>query len=41
MYRYNCLNPIAAVGLDMFSEDYKKVIVSTKMDPVDFEGKYF
>ena len=25
MYRYNCLNPIAAVGLDMFSEDYKKV----------------
>lgn len=25
MYRYNCLNPIAAVGLDLFSEDYKKV----------------
>ena len=25
MYQYNCLNPIAAVGLDLFSEDYKKV----------------
>ncbi len=25
MYKYNCLNPIAAVGLDLFSEDYKKV----------------
>lgn len=25
MYQYNCLNPIAAVGLKLFSEDYKKV----------------
>lgn len=25
MYRYHCLNPIASVGLKLFSEDYKKV----------------
>ena len=25
MYKYNCLNPIAAVGLDLFSDDYQKV----------------
>ncbi len=25
MYQYNCLNPIAAVGLNLFSEDYQKV----------------
>lgn len=25
MYNYTCLNPIAGVGLDLFSEDYKKV----------------
>ena len=25
MYKYNCLNPIAGVGLDLFSEDYTKV----------------
>lgn len=25
MYQYHCLNPIAKVGLDLFSEDYKKV----------------
>ena len=24
MYNYTCLNPIAGVGLDLFSEDYKK-----------------
>ncbi len=24
MYQYHCLNPIAAVGLDLFSNDYKK-----------------
>lgn len=24
MYQYHCLNPIAEVGLDLFSEDYKK-----------------
>ena len=25
MYNYTCLNPIAGVGLDLFSEDYKQV----------------
>ncbi len=25
MFQYHCLNPIASVGLDLFSEDYKKV----------------
>ena len=25
MFQYNCLNPIASVGLDLFSDDYKKV----------------
>lgn len=25
MFKYNCLNPIAGVGLKLFSEDYKKV----------------
>lgn len=25
MFRYNCLNPIAAVGLELFSGDYQKV----------------
>lgn len=24
MYQYHCLNPIAGVGLDLFTEDYKK-----------------
>ncbi len=24
MYQYHCLNPIASVGLDLFSQDYKK-----------------
>ena len=24
MYQYYCLNPIAEVGLDLFSEDYQK-----------------
>lgn len=24
MYRYHCLNPIASIGLDLFSEDYHK-----------------
>lgn len=24
MYQYHCLNPIASVGLELFSEDYKK-----------------
>ena len=25
MFKYNCLNPIATVGLDLFSDDYEKV----------------
>ena len=25
MYNYTCLNPIAGVGLNLFSEDYNKV----------------
>ena len=25
MFQYTCLNPIANVGLDLFSKDYKKV----------------
>ena len=25
MFQYNCLNPIASVGLDLFSNDYEKV----------------
>ena len=25
MFKYNCLNPIAGVGLDLFSGDYTKV----------------
>ena len=25
MFNYTCLNPIAGVGLDLFSDDYKKV----------------
>ena len=25
MYRYHCLNPIASVGLELFSEEYQKV----------------
>ena len=25
MHKYHCLNPIAAVGLDLFSDDYQKV----------------
>lgn len=25
MYKYNCLNPIAAIGLNLFSGDYQKV----------------
>ena len=24
MYQYHCLNPIAEVGLDLFTEDYQK-----------------
>ena len=25
MFKYNCLNPIASVGLDLFSDQYEKV----------------
>ena len=30
MFSYHCLNPIAEVGLDQFSTDYKKVIHQRK-----------
>ena len=26
MFKYNCLNPIAAVGLHLFSDQYEKVL---------------
>ena len=32
MYKYTCLNPIASVGLDLFSEDYKKVAELSEAD---------
>jgi D-3-phosphoglycerate dehydrogenase len=32
MFQYNCLNPIAGVGLKLFSEDYKKVDDLAKAD---------
>ena len=34
MYRYACLNPIAKVGLDRFTEDYKKVKDISEADAV-------
>lgn len=34
MYQYNCLNPIANIGLDLFSEDYKKVDDMANADAV-------
>ena len=27
MFKYNCLNPIAAVGLHLFSDQYEKVVL--------------
>mgnify|MGYP000169620431 CR=1 FL=1 len=30
MFNYTCLNPIAGVGLDLFSDDYKKVKLRIK-----------
>lgn len=27
MFNYTCLNPIAGVGLDLFSDDYKKLTI--------------
>lgn len=32
MYKYACLNPIADVGLNLFSEDYQKVDAITEAD---------
>lgn len=34
MYKYNCLNPIAGVGLDLFSDDYNKVEDINEADAV-------
>lgn len=34
MFQYNCLNPIANVGLDLFSDDYKKVEDINEADAV-------
>lgn len=48
MYQYHCLNPIANVGLDLFSTDYKKVdqveeaeailVRSASMHDMDFQN---
>ena len=32
MFNYTCLNPIAGVGLDLFSDDYKKVEIIADAD---------
>ena len=32
MFKYNCLNPIASVGLDLFSNDYEKVEALNQAD---------
>lgn len=34
MYRYHCLNPIAAVGVDLFSDSYRKVEELNEADAV-------
>ena len=34
MYQYHCLNPIAAVGLDLFSNDYEKTEDMDRADAV-------
>ena len=34
MYQYHCLNPIAAKGLDLFGEDYKKIETLYEADAV-------
>ena len=34
MFSYNCLNPIAECGLDLFSTDYKKVEDINEADAV-------
>ena len=34
MYQYHCLNPIAAKGLDLFGEDYKKTETLYEADAV-------
>lgn len=34
MFQYHCLNPIASVGLELFSDDYKKVEDITEADAV-------
>ncbi|MEE1113475.1 MAG: phosphoglycerate dehydrogenase [Eubacterium sp.] len=49
MFQYNCLNPISDLGLDIFTEDYKKtentedaeliLVRSAKMHDMDFDKK--
>lgn len=34
MYRYNCLNPIAAIGLNLFTDEYKKTEVLEEADAI-------
>ena len=34
MFSYHCLNPIAEVGLDQFSTDYKKVEAAVTADAI-------
>jgi len=34
MFQYTCLNPVAQVGLDVFTEDYKKVEDVTEADAI-------
>ena len=34
MFSYHCLNPIAEVGLDQFSTDYKKVEAAETADAI-------
>ena len=44
MFQYTCLNPIANVGLDLLSDDYKKVedlkeaiIKSKTFEPIEYQ----
>ena len=44
MFQYTCLNPIANVGLDLLSDDYKKVedlkeaiIKSKTFEPIGYQ----
>ena len=39
MFQYTCLNPIAQVGLDVFTEEYKKTEESAAMHDMEFSDK--